>query len=85
MNMNVLLPDKEFFSIKEVSSLADIEPYTLRYWESEFKLLRPARRVSGHRKYTKNDIMLVLQIKELLYTKKFTIGGAKKFLLQELR
>ena len=80
---NILIPDKEFFSIREVSEITDVEPYTLRYWESEFKSLGPPRRVSGHRKYTKSDINLILTIKDLLYVKRFTIEGAKKYLVKE--
>lgn len=78
---NILIPDKEFFSIKEVSKIAELEPYTLRFWESEFRILKPVRRPSGHRKYTKKDIDLVIKIKDLLYNRKYTIEGAKKQLV----
>jgi DNA-binding transcriptional MerR regulator len=81
----ILLPEKEFFSIGEVSHIAQLETYVLRYWESEFRLLRPARRTSGHRKYIKKDIELILKIKDLLYNKNFTIAGAKKHLLSDRR
>ena len=77
------IPDKNFFSIGEASKITGVKPYILRYWESEFKLLRPARRESGHRKYTRNDLELIGEIKELLYEKKFSIAGAKKYLLDE--
>jgi DNA-binding transcriptional MerR regulator len=80
-----LLPDKEYFSIGDVSDITQLETYVLRYWESEFNLLRPARRTSGHRKYTKNDIDLIFRIKDLLYKKNYTIAGAKKYLLDERR
>jgi len=79
------LPEKEFFSIGEVSQLLQIKPYVLRYWESEFKTLHPQRRTSGQRKYTKKDIELLFSIKELLYTKKFTIAGARKTLAVDRR
>ncbi|MCK9582313.1 MAG: MerR family transcriptional regulator [Endomicrobiales bacterium] len=79
------LPEKEFFSIGEVSQLLQIKPYVLRYWESEFKTLHPQRRISGQRKYTKKDIELLFSIKELLYTKKFTIAGARKTLAVDRR
>jgi len=79
------IPDKNFFSIKEASKITGVKPYVLRYWESEFKLLRPARRESGHRKYTRKDLELIGEIKELLYEKKFSIAGAKKCLLEEKR
>jgi DNA-binding transcriptional MerR regulator len=77
------IPDKNYFSIGEVSRITSIEPYILRYWESEFHLLRPARRDSGQRKYTRDDIMRVIRVKDLLYTQKFTIAGAKKYLIEE--
>lgn len=79
------LPDKEYFSISEVSDLTQVRPYVLRYWESEFKLLRPTRRESGHRKYSRKDVETVFKIKELLYERRFKIEGAKKYLLQENR
>jgi DNA-binding transcriptional MerR regulator len=77
------IPDKEFFSIGEASRIAQIPAYVLRYWESEFKLLRPARRTSGQRKYIRKDIETIFVIKDLLYGKKFTIAGAKRHLLDE--
>lgn len=83
--MNLVLPDKEYFSIGEVSEATQVPPYVLRYWEGEFKLLRPVRRESGHRKYGRKDVETVFKIKELLYAKGFTIAGAKKFLVQENR
>ncbi len=79
------IPEKNYFSIGEVSKITQVEPYILRYWESEFKLLRPARSTSGQRKYTRKDIELILKIKDLLHQQKYTIGGAKKFLLEEKR
>jgi DNA-binding transcriptional MerR regulator len=82
---NPPIPDKEFFSIGEVSQIAQLPAYVLRYWESEFKLLRPARRASGQRKYIRKDIETIFQVKELLYTKKYTIAGAKKYLLGDKR
>src|SRR5262245_26098622 len=83
--MNVILPEKEYFSIGEASELTQVQPYVLRYWESEFHLLRPSRRDSGHRKYSRRDVENILKIKEVLYAKKFTITGAKKYLIQESR
>ena len=79
------IPDKEYFSIGEVSQIVQLPAYVLRYWESEFRLLRPARRSSGQRKYIKRDIETVFQVKDLLYTKKYTIAGAKKYLLGDKR
>ncbi|MFQ5866456.1 MAG: MerR family transcriptional regulator [bacterium] len=77
------IPEKNFFSIGEASKITGVKPYVLRYWESEFRLLRPARRESGHRKYTPKDLELIGEIKELLYENKFSIAGAKKYLLEE--
>jgi DNA-binding transcriptional MerR regulator len=79
------LPEKEYYSIGEISRLTQIKPYVLRYWESEFNLLRPARRESGHRKYSRRDVETVLKIKDLLYARGFTIVGAKKFMVQASR
>ena len=78
-------PDKEYFSIGEASQITQVAPYVLRYWESEFKLLRPSRRESGQRKYSRKDLETILKIKDLLYVKRYTIPGAKKFLVQERR
>ncbi len=77
--------EQEYFSIGKVSEITQIPPYVLRYWESEFHLLRPSRRDSGHRKYSRKDVENILKIKDLLYNKKFTIPGAKKALIQESR
>ena len=81
----LLPPDKEVFSIGEASEITQIAPYVLRYWESEFKLLRPSRRASGQRRYSRKDLETILNIKDLLYIKRFTIPGAKKFLADEKR
>jgi DNA-binding transcriptional MerR regulator len=72
------LPDKLFYRINEVSMITGIKPYVLRYWETEFKELQPQKDQSDQRRYRKNDIELVLQIKKLLYEERFTIAGAKK-------
>ncbi len=77
------IPDKNFFSIGETSKITGVKSYILRYWESEFKLLRPARRESGHRKYTRKDLEVIGEIKELLYERRFSIAGAKRHLLED--
>lgn len=77
------IPDKEFFSIGEVSQISQTPSYVLRYWESEFKFFRPARRNSGQRKYVKSDIETIFRLKDLLYEKKFTIEGARKHILSD--
>jgi DNA-binding transcriptional MerR regulator len=71
---------KLYYSISEVSKIADIEQYVLRYWETEFEELNPQKNRAGNRIYTNKDIRLILYIKELLREKKYTIEGAKKIL-----
>jgi DNA-binding transcriptional MerR regulator len=83
--MSAAVPDKLFFRIGEVADLTGVPPYVLRYWESEFKLLRPRKNHAGQRVYRKQDIELVLRIKRLLYDDRLTLEGAKKRLLQESR
>ena len=82
---DVTIPDKLFFRIGEVAELTEIPPYVLRYWESEFKLLRPRKNHAGQRVYRRADIELVLRIKRLLYEDRLTLEGAKKRLLQDAR
>ncbi len=72
------LPDKLFFSIREVSDICQIEPHVLRYWETEFKQLKPVKKSGNRRFYRHRDIYIALQIKHLLYDLNFTIRGAKK-------
>ncbi len=72
------LPDKIYFKIGEVSQIVGVEPYVLRYWETEFDLLKPSKAPSRHRLYKKRDVELLLDIKRLLYSEGFTIEGARK-------
>src|SRR5436305_2132881 len=74
------IPDKLYFRIGEVAKLAGIKPYVLRFWESEFSSLGPKKSGTGHRLYRRKDVELVLEIKRLLYEKRFTIEGARKVL-----
>jgi DNA-binding transcriptional MerR regulator len=74
------IPDKLYFRIGEVSRLAGIKPYVLRFWETEFNSLGPKKSGKGHRLYRRKDVELVLEIKRLLYDKRYTIEGARKFL-----
>jgi DNA-binding transcriptional MerR regulator len=74
------IPEKLYYSIGEVKKIAGVEPYVLRFWESEFPVLRPRKNKKGHRTYRKRDIELILKIKELLYENKFTIPGAREIL-----
>ena len=82
--MEKQIPNKLFFKIGEVCEITDTQPYVLRYWESEFPALAPAKNSSGQRIYRRKDIETVLRIKQLLYEEGFTIAGAKKRLEAEL-
>jgi len=75
---NKSLPDKLFYKIGEVSRITRVEPYVLRYWETEFPTLKPRKNKSGQRVYIKKDLEQILQIKELLYEEKYTIEGVRK-------
>ena len=77
---NPEIPNKLYFRIGEVAKLAGIKPYVLRFWETEFGGLGPKKSGSGHRLYRRKDVELVLEIKRLLYDKRFTIEGARKVL-----
>ncbi len=77
------IPDKLFFRIGEVSQLVGVEPYVLRYWESEFPGLSPKKSNTGQRMFRRKDVEMLLNIKQLLYDKKFTIEGARKALKSE--
>ncbi|HJQ20196.1 MAG TPA: MerR family transcriptional regulator [Gemmatimonadaceae bacterium] len=71
-------PIQEFFSIGEVCQITDLKPHVLRYWESQFKFLNPAKNRSGNRVYQRKEIELILLVKHLLYTEKYTIEGARQ-------
>ncbi len=71
-------PVQEFYSIGEVCSLTDLKPHVLRYWESQFKVLNPAKNRSGNRVYARREVELILLVKHLLYTEKYTIDGARQ-------
>ena len=79
------IPDKLYFKIGEVSELLGLEPYVLRYWETEFPVLSPKKSGTGHRLYRRKDVELLLRIKHLLYEKRFTIEGARQALQSEGR
>src|SRR5689334_8460508 len=74
------IPNKLYFRIGEVAKLAGIKPYVLRFWETEFAGLGPKKSGTGHRLYRRKDVELVLEIKRLLYDRRFTIEGARKVL-----
>ncbi len=69
---------QEFYSIGEVCSLTDLKPHVLRYWESQFRFLNPAKNRSGNRVYKSREVELIMLVKQLLYTEKFTIDGARQ-------
>jgi DNA-binding transcriptional MerR regulator len=75
-----LTDEIRLYRIGEVSRLAQLKPFVLRYWETEFPMLEPVKSASGHRKYRQEDVDLVLQIKRLLYDEGFTIAGARRHL-----
>ena len=77
---SVEIPDKLFFRIGEVCKLLELEPYVLRFWETEFPMLSPTKGANGRRMYRKKDVEMVLTIKRLLYDKGFTIAGAERVL-----
>ncbi len=76
--MSVAEPVQEFFSIGEVCELTALKPHVLRYWESQFKFLSPAKNRSGNRVYQRREVELIQLVKHLLYTEKYTIEGARQ-------
>lgn len=82
--METIIPEKAYFRIGEVSKILDVEPYVIRYWETEFKTVNPVRTKTAQRLYRKKDVQELLTIKNLLYSQRFTIDGAKKQ-LQKIR
>ena len=78
MNKLHAIPDKKYFSIKEVSELCEVKLHTLRFWEKEFDKLKPETKKGSRRAYQKNDLLMVRQIRSLLYEEGLTIAGAKK-------
>lgn len=72
------IPDKEYFRIGEVAEIAQVEPYVLRFWETEFGKLRPTKTRTSQRVYSRRDVSLVLRIRDLLYEEGYTISGARR-------
>src|SRR5207247_10716666 len=72
------VPDKLYFKIGEVARLVGVKPYVLRYWESEFSVLRPGKARCRHRLYRRKDVETLLEIRHLLYAERYTIAGAKR-------
>lgn len=71
------IPTKRYFTIGEVSDLCDVKPHVLRYWEQEFPTLKPVKRRGNRRYYQRHDVILIRQIRSLLYQQGYTIGGAR--------
>ena len=72
------IPGKRYFTIGEVSELCNVKPHVLRYWEQEFPQLKPVKRRGNRRYYQRQDVILIRQIRSLLYDQGFTIGGARQ-------
>jgi DNA-binding transcriptional MerR regulator len=79
------LPDRDYFTMREASRLAQVPPHTLRYWENHFGDLKPSRKQGGHRHYTRVDLELILEIKDLLQRRKMTVAGARRALIDRRR
>jgi len=73
-----VIPGKRYFAIGEVSELCGVKPHVLRYWEQEFSQLKPVKRRGNRRYYQRHDVVLIREIRELLYEQGFTIGGARQ-------
>jgi DNA-binding transcriptional MerR regulator len=78
-------PVQEFFSIGDVCGLTDLKPHVLRYWESQFRFLNPAKNRSGNRVYQRREVELIMLVKHLLYTEKYTIDGARQRIEEQRR
>lgn len=76
--MDRKLPSKLYYRIGEVSGIVGVEPHVLRYWETEFRSVRPQKSAKGQRVYSRRDVETLLRVKDLLYREKFTIAGARK-------
>jgi DNA-binding transcriptional MerR regulator len=79
------LPDRDFLTMAEAARLAAVPPHTLRYWESRFGDLRPTRLAGGHRRYTRADLQLILEIRDLVHRRKMTVAGARRALIEKRR
>jgi DNA-binding transcriptional MerR regulator len=82
---DVLIPEKLYFRIGEVSKLCRLPAYVLRFWQTEFPQLKPVKSSTGQRMYRRKDVESVLRIKQLLYEQGFTIAGARQYLRDEIK
>ncbi len=78
-----VIPEKRYFTIGEVSELCGVKPHVLRYWEQEFTELNPVKRRGNRRYYQKHDVLMIRQIRSLLYEQGYTIGGARAYLVRD--
>ena len=76
------VPDRLYFRIGDVSAITGVPPYVLRYWESEFPALQPRKSGGGQRLYRKRDVVMLLEIKKLLYQERYTVAGARRRLAE---
>src|SRR5512134_3217274 len=76
------VPDRLYFRIGEVSDITGVPPYVLRYWESEFPALQPRKSGGGQRLYRKRDVLMILEIRKLLYQERYTVAGARRRLTE---
>ena len=83
--MEPILPEGDLFSMGQAARIVQVPDYTLRYWESRLRLLRPARRESGHRRYTREHLKLLIRLKDLVRDRRMTLAGARQVLLREQR
>ena len=81
--MKSLPTGKLYYSISEVSDLVGVKPHVLRYWETQFKMLRPRKNRAGNRSYRVKDVKMALRIRRLLYDQRFTIAGARRKILDD--
>ena len=79
------IPDRMFYRIKDVCTITGLKPHVLRYWEQEFKDIKPEKSSTGQRLYKRKDLDTIIAIKKLLYEKRYTIDGAKKYLTGQRR
>jgi len=77
------IPDRMFYRIKEVCGITGLKPHVLRYWEQEFKDIKPVKSSRGQRLYKKKDLDIIFTIKRLLYEQRYTIEGAKKYMMSK--
>ena len=80
--MDIVIPEKAYFRIGEVSKILSVEPHVIRYWETEFSTVKPVRTKTAQRLYRNKDVQELLNIRDLLYFQRFTIDGARKQLFK---